>query len=119
MKMLRKLLVAAAVLMFASAGAFALSANDIDVAVLGTMSADEFTNYFGDTPADQIAEDLFDGEFSLEEITEDDDYLFEMLSVMQSSIGKVSSDTVVLVCDDTVLIAVHMGSRDFYAYYIE
>ena len=119
MKMFRKLLVAASILMFASVGAFALTANDIDIATLGTMSADEFENYFGSTPASQIAEALFEGEYSLEEMTEEDDYVYEMLNVMESSVGKVSSDTVILVCDDEILVVAHMGSHSFYSYYIE
>ena len=121
MKMFRKLLVAASILMFASVGAFALDADDIEIFQMGTMSDSDFTNYFGNTYASQIAEDVFDGELELEEIQDDElpDYVYDMLDTMAESVGRVSSDTVIGVCDDEILVIVHMGSNNFFAYYYE
>ena len=122
MKMLRKLLVAASILMFVSVSAFANGAGEFDLMDMGEMTEEDFESYFGNTPANQIAIDLFGGECDLVEIDEEDiteDFYSLLEEVEEEVADEVSEYTVVGVADDEVLIVVHMGSGCFFAYYIE
>ena len=123
MKPFKKFLAVASILIFVSAGAFALDVDDIEYEVFATMSAEDFDNYFKYAPAEEVSEELLSGNIVLEKVLDGDEnmgYIAEMLSVMAADITGADPDSVVAVIDNDgrFLAVAHLGSRVGYAYYI-
>ena len=130
MKMLKKILLAASVLMFAGiGGAFAETYyEDAEVFELGTMSFQDFSSYFGkvyssSTGADEIAEEIFDGEIGLtpkgsSDLTND---TYGLLGTLRSHCYNMPKDTVVCIAWDDILIIAHNSWVDYnwYPFFME
>lgn len=130
MKMLKKLLLAASILMFAGmGGAFAeTSYDDAETFELGTMSFQDFSDYFGkvyssSTGAAEIAEELFDGEIDLEAMSSSDltNDVYGLLGTLRARCYNLPKNTVICIAWDDILIIAHNSWVDYnwYPFFME
>ena len=119
MKVFRKILLAAALLLIANVGAFA-GGSDYELWDLGDMSFQEFSNYFqkaysSANGADEIAEELFNGEFDLKALdsSEIDDYIYGLLGSLKKESSGQPKNEVLAITDGDFLIIVHNSWADY------
>lgn len=121
-KFFTKFLIAASVLMFASVGAFANDADDVEIAIIGEMSAADFEDYFDNSDLDTISQQVFGG-MPVDELPDDfdDSYIDELLDYVGEELeyaDGLTENTVLAIYDGEIVVVVHLDSDAVYAFYV-